>query len=101
MQRKPPVRGRRVKTPVGVDALRARHLRREVKTALELALAALAHSEVIDKLAVAAGLLEALAEFPADSAPVLAMMPRATVAAEAALEDWRSWRDKPTRKAFA
>lgn len=46
------------------EALRVVHLRREVKTALELAVAALAHAEVMDALATTAGLLEALNEFP-------------------------------------
>ena len=100
MFKKPPPRARRSKSDA-VDALRARHLRREVKTALELAVAALAHSEVIDQLATAAGLLEALAEFPPDSAPVLATMPRAMLLAENALETWRNWHAKPARKAFA
>ena len=42
------------------DALRANHLRREVKTALELAVASMGPTEIVDRLAVAAGLLEAL-----------------------------------------
>jgi len=80
------------------DALRVSHLRREVKTALELAVAALAHAEVIDGLATAAGLLEALNEFPKSSAPVLATLPRATELAERSLRAWRDWQARPTRR---
>lgn len=82
-------------------ALRTSHLRREVKTALELAVAALAHADVIDALATAAGLLEALAEFPESSAPVLAMLPRATEMAEAGLVSWRNWQAHPRRRRSA
>src|SRR3954469_21453575 len=77
------------------EALRFSHLRREVKTALELAVAALAHADVIDGLATAAGLLEALAEFPKSSAPVLATLPRAIELAEGSLQAWREWQARP------
>jgi hypothetical protein len=80
------------------NMLRANHLRREVKTALELAVASLAPTDLVDRLAVAAGLLEALAEFPADAAPVVATSPRAVALAEAALKEWRLWEAKPGRK---
>jgi hypothetical protein len=80
------------------DALRANHLRREVKTALELALASMSPTAIVDRLAVAAGLLEALAEFPSDAAPVLATAPRAVTIADDALTAWRSWEEKPGRK---
>ena len=83
------------------DVLRLSHLRREVKTALELSVAALAHAEVIDALATAAGLLEALAEFPPSSAPVVATAPRANNLAEKALETWQQWQSRPTRKRSA
>src|SRR4051812_31160625 len=53
-------------------ALSLSQLRREVRTALELAVAALAPTPLVDELATAAGLLEALAQFPHDAAPVLA-----------------------------
>jgi len=83
------------------EQLRLSHLRREVKTALELAVAALAHAEVIDRLATAAGLLEALNEFPKSSAPVLAMLPRATDLAERSLQAWRDWQALPARRRSA
>jgi hypothetical protein len=101
MKLKPPIPPRRVpdrhrrRTE---EALRVSHLRREVKTALELAVAALAHAEVIDGLATAAGLLEALNEFPKASAPVLATLPRATELAERSLRAWREWQALPTRR---
>ena len=80
------------------DALRANHLRREVKTALELAVASMSPTEIVDRLAVAAGLLEALAEFPSDAAPVVATAPRAVAIADEALTAWRVWETKPGRK---
>jgi hypothetical protein len=83
------------------EVLRVSHLRREVKTALELAVAALAHANVIDGLATAAGLLEALAEFPASSAPVLATLPRAIELAERSLQAWRDWQALPARRRSA
>jgi len=83
------------------EALRVSHLRREVKTALELAVAALAHAEVIDGLATAAGLLEALSEFPPKSAPVLATLPRASELAQHSLQAWRDWQALPARRRSA
>ena len=80
------------------NELRANHLRREVKTALELALASMGPTEMVDRLAVAAGLLEALAEFPSDAAPVVATAPRAVAIADEALKAWRAWEAKPGRK---
>ena len=80
------------------NALRANHLRREVKTALELAVASMGPTEMVDRLAIAAGLLEALAEFPSDAAPVVATAPRAVAIADEALKAWRAWEAKPGRK---
>ena len=104
MKRKPEMPARRLTDRYrrrSEDALRISHLRREVKTALELAVAALAHSEVIDGLATAAGLLEALDEFPRSSAPVLATLPRAHELAERSLQAWRDWQALPARKRSA
>ena len=97
----PPRRGLARQRPRPEDALRVNHLRREVKTALELAVAALAHAEVIDGLATAAGLLEALNEFPQSSAPVLATLPRASELAEKSLLAWRDWQALPARRRSA
>lgn len=104
MKRKPPMPprpGRDRHRRRTEEALRVSHLRREVKTALELAVAALAHAEVIDALATAAGLLEALNEFPAESAPVLATLPRASQLAERSLQAWRDWQALPARRRTA
>ena len=67
------------------------HLRRETRTALELAIAALAPTDLIDRLAWAAGLLEALAELPSDSPPVVALMPKLTSRARSTLTRWQEW----------
>lgn len=70
------------------------HLRREVKTSLELAMIALAPMPLLDRLAAAAGLLEALAELPADAAPVIALAPRVAQRARESLEEWRKWQEQ-------
>ena len=67
------------------------HLRREVRTALELAVVALAPSELIERLAAAAGLLEALIELPANSPPALALVPGLVERTQASLDDWQIW----------
>ena len=67
------------------------HLRRDARTALELAVVALAPTELIDRLAAAAGLLEALAELPTDSAPVIALLPALVARTRGTLEDWQKW----------
>jgi hypothetical protein len=67
------------------------HLRREIRTALELSVVALAPSELIDRLAIAAGLLEALIELPANSPPVIALVPQLVVRAQRTLSNWQRW----------
>ena len=69
-----------------------RHLRREVRTALELAVVALAPTKLVDELAAAAGLLEALEELPADSLPVRDLADAIAGRAAAALDEWDAWR---------
>lgn len=68
------------------------HLRREARTALELALVALAPSDLVDRLATCAGLLEALIELPANSPPALALIPSLADRTHVALDVWRAWR---------
>jgi len=68
-----------------------RHLRREVRTALELAVVALAPSELVDRLAASAGLLETLSELPPDCGPVVALVPPLAIRTKNALEDWQAW----------
>lgn len=71
--------------------LEALHLRRELKTALELAMVALAPTELMERLATLAGLLDALSQLPTDSAPALALLPGTVERARAALADWTTW----------
>lgn len=79
----------------GVDnpevALDLSHLRRETRTALELAVVASAPQDLIDRLAWAAGLLEAIVELPSNSPPVLALVPKLTKRAKGTLEQWSGW----------
>jgi hypothetical protein len=70
-----------------------RHLRREARTALELAVVAMAPSELMDRLAMVTGLLEAIEELPTDSAPVLVLVPRVLTSSRAALDDWQKWHE--------
>ena len=70
------------------------HLRRETRTAVELAIVELAPNDLIDKLAVVAGLLEALCELPADSAPAIALGPATADRARDALAEWHGWNDR-------
>jgi hypothetical protein len=67
------------------------HLRRESRTALEPAVVAIAPSDLVDRLAAVAGLLEALVALPVDSAPVAAVVPRLVTRARSALDDWQKW----------
>lgn len=77
------------------------HLRREVRTALELAVVALAPSELIDRLAAAAGLLEALIELPANSPPALALVPGLVERTGTALDNWQTWQREKLEKRMA
>jgi len=81
----------RIQIEPGESALDLSHLRRETRTALELAVVALAPSDLIDRLASVAGLLEALVELPLDSPPVLTLVPKLTNRARSALEGWQRW----------
>ena len=76
------------------EALDLSHLRREARTALELAVVALAPSAVVDELATAAGLLEALVELPSNSAPVVALVPKVLKRSREALDAWQEWQAK-------
>jgi hypothetical protein len=67
------------------------HLRREVRTALELAVIALAPAGVIDELAASAGLLEALVELPSNSPPAAALVPNVVKRTRKALDAWQDW----------
>ena len=67
------------------------HLRRDARTALELAIVELAPTELIEGLALVTGLLEALSELPADSPPTIALGPPTVARAHLALDKWRDW----------
>src|SRR5688500_12807900 len=69
-----------------VDTLELSQLRRETRTALELGVVAMAPTELVDRLASAAGLLEALVELPRSSPPVVATVPRVLSRARSALD---------------
>ncbi len=85
-RRVPQGHSRRADTPMELS-----HLRREARTALELAVVAFAPSELVDRLAMVAGIIEAIAGFPPDSAPALALVPATAARARSALDDWREW----------
>ena len=73
-------------------------LRREARAALDLAVVALAPSQLVDRLALALGLLESLGELPADSSPVVALVPKTIARSKSSLEDWRSWHKQHLEK---
>lgn len=74
------------------EALDRTRLRREIRMALELAVVALAPTPLVDRLASAAGLLEALDELPADAPPVRELAHSIVTRANDALEAWSAWR---------
>ena len=81
-------------SPESTHLLDLNHLRRDTRTALELAVVALAPMELLDSLAVAAGLLEALDELPPDSPPVIALVPQLKARTRKALDRWNKWHAK-------
>ena len=66
-------------------------LRREARAALDLAVVALAPSQLVDRLALALGLLESLGELPANSPPVVALVSKTIARSTSSLDEWRSW----------
>jgi hypothetical protein len=78
-----------------------RHLAREVKTGLELALAAFAPSDLIDGLAIGAGLLDAITDMALDQAATVPLVKRTVERASQALAAWHRWRDEHPPKATA
>jgi|SRR6185369_8007298 len=78
-------------TKQGETRLELTHQRREARTALELAVVALAPWKIIEGLATAAGLLEALSELPPDSPPAIALMPKVLELSKGSLERWGNW----------
>lgn len=82
---------KRPTAPPREAAVNLSHLRRETRTALELAVVALAPSQLTDHLATVAGLLEALAELPSNSPPALALTPSLVQRGREALSEWQAW----------
>jgi len=78
-----------------------RHLAREVKTGLELAIVALAPSNIVEGLASAAGLLDAVVELPLDSPALAALVPGLDARARTALKTWAAWREEHLGKLSA
>ena len=73
--------------------MKLRHLQRDLKTALELALVALAPRSLIEGIACAVGLIEALLELPLDSEPLRPWALDALGRAERSLCDWHAWQE--------
>ena len=73
-------------------------LRHDARIALDLAVVALAPSQLIERLAMAVGLLESLSELPEDSPPVVALVPKAVAGAKSSLGDWRTWHKQHLEK---
>jgi len=84
--------------PFSVDRLDLSHLRREARTALELAIVGLAPGELTDRLAMAAGMLEALSEVPGVGAPAQALVATAVDRARGALSAWHDWQSSHLSK---
>ena len=78
-----------------------RHLAREVKTDLELAIAAFAPDDLVDRLAVAVGLLEAITDMALDDAATIPLVARTVERANQAVAAWNRWRDDHPPKATA
>jgi hypothetical protein len=78
-----------------------RHLAREVKTGLELAIAAFAPSDLIDRLAIAAGLLDAITDMALDQAATLPLVASTVERAHQAVAAWQQWRNDHLPKATA
>ncbi len=67
------------------------HLRRDSRTALELAIIELAPTELLEPLAVVTGLMEALEELPPDSDSAIALGLSTAARARDALKAWNDW----------
>jgi hypothetical protein len=68
-----------------------RHLLRTVKTALELAVVARAPTDLLNRLARPAGLLEAVSQLPIDGSPAEALIPGLLIEARSAIDRWEAW----------
>jgi hypothetical protein len=77
------------------------HLAREAKTALELAIAGMAPTDLVDRLAVVAGLLEAFSGLALDETATLPLLASTTERANKALAEWQRWQKDHPPKATA
>jgi len=84
-----------------VTQLDINHLRREARTALELAIVCLAPTDLVDRLAAVAGIIEAMSELPVDCAPAVTLLPKTAARAKSALDDWHQWEKKHLPKGLA
>ena len=66
-------------------------LAEEARDALELAIVSGAPSELVDRLALASGLLHAIADLSSDSPPLTALTSSARERATIAMDAWRTW----------
>ena len=84
-----------------MSPMELRHLGRDVKTALELAIVGLCPSDLVERLAMSAGMLEAIAGLPLESPAVGALVPGVAARGQKALEDWNAWRDEHLKRISA
>lgn len=76
-----------------------RHLLRTTKTFLELAIMSRAPVALVNRLARASGLLDAITQLPAEASPAREMTAELLVEATAATELWRAWEQTRTPSA--
>ncbi|MBA3457860.1 MAG: hypothetical protein H0T42_32555 [Deltaproteobacteria bacterium] len=77
------------------------HLARDVKTAVELAIAAFAPGDLVDRLALAAGYLDAFATLDPEAPALLPVINRTMERADIALSTWRQWQKEHLPRAQA
>ncbi|HXJ21770.1 MAG TPA: hypothetical protein VMT03_16215 [Polyangia bacterium] len=68
-----------------------RHLLRNVKTSLELAIVARAPSDLLNQLGRVAGLLDAVSQLPTDEGPAQTLTSGLVRDGRAAVDAWEKW----------
>ncbi len=68
-----------------------RHVLRNVKTSLELAIVARAPSDLLNRLGRVAGLLDAVSQLPIDEGPAQALVSGLIADGLAAVDGWEKW----------
>jgi hypothetical protein len=68
-----------------------RHLLRNLKTSLELAIVARAPSDLLNRLGRVAGLLDAISQLPTDEGPAQALAAGLIADGLSAVEAWEKW----------